>query len=95
MAYVDQAALAKDSAFEERVRVAMLTAAIAVANESNATTNHTNRAKYSTLVLSNPEQYASQFSEAVATNATINISSLDSDILFTVNSMWNAMAGVI
>lgn len=46
-------------------------------------------------VLENREgiDYASRFALAVARNDQINAGSTDNDIQFTVNSVWDAMAG--
>jgi hypothetical protein len=95
MAYTDQASLAKDAIFQIRVRVAMLTAAVAVQSELTSIPNHTNRSNYAKLVLNAPDSYLYPFAQAVTTNAAITAASLDSDIQFQSNSIWNAMAGVI
>lgn len=57
--------------------------------------NHTNRANYAKLVLNAPGSYNQIFSEAVTTNVAIVAASLDSDIQFAVNSLWDALAGVV
>ena len=96
MAFVDQAALSRDSIFVERVRVAMLVAAANVQAEAGGTANHANRANYAKLVLNAPETYAHTFANAVAaTNGSIVAGSTDSDIQFVVNGLWSAMAGTI
>lgn len=95
MAYIDQHNLSQDSVFKNRVRVAMLTGATNVQAEATSTTNHTNRSNYAKLVLNDPDSYINAFCEAVTTNAGIVSSSLDSDIQFTVNSLWNDLSGTI
>jgi hypothetical protein len=95
MTYVQQDNLAHDSQFLQRVRIAMITAAVTVQAEAPATPNHTNRSNYAKLVLNAPDAYVQQFSEMVASNVAISANSLDSDILFTVNTNFSAMAGMI
>lgn len=95
MAFVDQYALALDVTFQKRILVAMETAATQVQTEDVGTANHTNRANYAKLVLANPGAYLLPFCQAVVTNAAITSASLDSDLQFQVNSIWNAMAGTI
>lgn len=95
MSFVTQYSLALDSIFQQRVLVAVETAATDVQSESTGTVNHTNRANYATKVLNAPLSYLEPFCFAVVTNAAITSGSLDSDIQFEVNSLWNAMAGTI
>lgn len=95
MSNISQDNLARDAQFLQRVRVAMVSTAIAVQSELNTTPNHTNRSNYAKLVLNSPDSYVLDFSEATVSNAAITAASLDSDIQFQVNSVWNALAGVI
>ncbi|MCA1685081.1 MAG: hypothetical protein LC745_03685 [Planctomycetia bacterium] len=95
MAYIDQYDLSDDTVFRKRVRIAMLTAAANVQAEATSTANHTNRANYAKLVLNAPDAYIAAFSQATCTNAAITSTSLDGDLQFEVNSIWNAMAGTI
>ncbi len=88
-----QYALAQDRTFVQRVTVAMIQAAIAIANESAAGQNHTLRARHAARVLNEPEHFAPGFALGVASNPAITAESTDSDIQFTVNSNWDAFAG--
>lgn len=98
MAYTDQAALAADATFQSRVRVAMVTAAVQIAAEAKGgqdTTVYDKRQALVARVL--PDAGAGMlaaFCWATAENAGITGSSLDSDIQFQVNSVWNALAGI-
>lgn len=98
MAYVDQYALAKDVTFNQRVQVAMMTAAVQIAAEAKGGATGTlfdKRQQLATLVLQSGGNATLQwFVWAVVTNGAVTGASLDSDIQFTVNSMWNAIAGV-
>ena len=98
MAYIDQATLAADATFSSRVKVAMMTAAVQIAAEAkggNSETLFDKRQQMAKLVLQSGGTATLQwFIWAVVTNAAVTGSSLDSDIQFTVNSMWNAIAGV-
>lgn len=98
MSLIDQAHLALDGVFRDRVRVAMIQAAESVQAESTGTANDTNRSNYAKSILNNPDAYVSAFSSAVAAdpnNAGITSASSDSDIQFTVNAVFNALAGRI
>jgi hypothetical protein len=44
-------------------------------------------------VLADPTGWAPRFALAVVTNPVITVASSDSDIQFTVNSVWDAIAG--
>jgi len=98
MAYTDQAALAADATFGGRVRVAMVTAAIQVAAEAQGSQDSAVYAKRQILanavLLNSGSSYLDVFAWAVAENAAITGSSVDGDIQFQVNSVWNAVAGV-
>lgn len=93
MTYIDQYNTSQDSVFQRRVRVAMLTSATNVLAEDPATANHAARAAYANKVLNAPVSYVDIFAEAVCTNAIITVDSVDGDIQFTVNGLWNALAG--
>lgn len=95
MAFTNQYSLALDSVFQQRILVAMDTAATNVQAEATSTPNHTNRADYATKVLNAPRLYLEPFCFAVVTNVAITAASLDSDIQFAVNSLWSAMSGTI
>jgi hypothetical protein len=100
MTFQSSADLATHNGFRERVRVAMVTAALNVAAETpsgNATLD-AKRAILATRVLG-PDQVAflDSFSWVVGANVSISITGLDTvdgDIQFAVNSGWNAVAGV-
>lgn len=87
--------------FQRRVAVAMGVAAVNVYSEAGTTTGHAARALYATNVLNgNYNLQAICFS--VLQNATVQVEASttatnngipDTDIQFTVNSVWNALAG--
>ena len=98
MAYTDQHTLAIDAIFQSRVKVAMATAGIAIVGEAQAamsTQETRKRQQYGIQVLNDLDGHLDTFSFAVTQNATITAASLDSDIQFTVNSVWNDLAGVL
>lgn len=97
MAYVDQYDLAQDTAFRKKIHVAMATAGIAVAGEDKSSMGDVKYSKRQTLaheVLRTPSQFIDMFALAVIQNAAITGSSTDNDIQFTVNSVWDDLAGV-
>ena len=98
MAFADQAALAVNSAFRDKVRVAAVIAALQVQGEDASTYSeqqYQKRQKLAGRVLANGGTGTlEQFAWAVAANAAIDSSSSDGDIQFTVNSVWDDLAGV-
>lgn len=97
MAYADQYDLAQDTIFRKRIHIAMATAAINVAGEPQAEMSdaaYSKRQALATQALRTPGAFVEVFALAVAQNPAITGASLDSDIQFTVNSVWNDMAGV-
>ncbi|MFI6296710.1 hypothetical protein ACIBEJ_34330 [Nonomuraea sp. NPDC050790] len=102
MGFAEQVALAKDTAFRDRVRMAAITAAVNVAGEAQSTLSsaaYHKRQVLATRVLTNAGSGAQgdvldMFAWAVAQNAAITGASTDSDIQFTVNAIWSDCAGV-
>lgn len=100
MAYIDQYLLGEDSTFQHRVQQAMFTAAVAIQGEVIGSMGAAQLAKRQALshaVLSqagSPGGMTSRFARLVAANPAVTGSSTDSDIQFTVNSLWDDVAGV-
>lgn len=95
--YLEQAALASGADFQFRIKVAIATAAIQVGGEAQAGLSAVVYAKRQALavdVLRESAKWVERFAWAVVSNAAITAASADSDIQFTVNSMWNDLAGV-
>lgn len=101
MAFSDQATLAETPAFIKRVRLALCKAAVAVCSEAYggvgqpSAAQHNLRAAWATQVLRNPEIPAVWYAWGVVTNGAITAESIDSDIEFTVNGMFDAYAGTV
>lgn len=94
MALQDATDLAVYPPFIRRVTGAMLKAALDVgAEEFDGTQYRITRRGLATSVLADSALYGSRFAYAVAGNVAVNIDSTDSDIEFTVNSVWDAVAG--
>lgn len=93
--FAECAYLAGYPPFVDRVRIAMVTAAQQIGEETpDVTTDYRRlRRALSVKVLSDPDSWAPKFAVAVVTNVAISIASTDSDIQFTVNSMWDSIAG--
>jgi hypothetical protein len=98
VAYADQAALAKDTAFRDKVRVAMMTAAIAIGGEAAGGMDTTVYGKRQQLalqvLLGSGGNLLDAFSWAITQNAAVTGSSTDSDIQFTCNAIWSDIAGI-
>lgn len=100
--YADLGQIALQNEFLLRIRCALYVAAIDVFAEDAGTTNHAQRLVYAAKVTSNQFDLSS-VANSVLTNATIaaeanaNIagnSIPDSDIQFSLNSVFDALAGV-
>lgn len=96
MALSDQAQLARFDGFRDRVLVAAVQAAGDVASEEPSGDQRKDdlRKTLATNVLNDPDGHLDRFAWAVARNVAITFASTDSDIQFTVNSLWDGMAGV-
>ena len=99
MAYTDQAALAQDTVFRSKVRIAMVTAAVLIGGEAQAgmdTTVYGKRQQLAAAVLlsAGGGNWLDAFAWAIAQNAAVTGSSVDSDIQFTCNAVWNDIAAV-
>ena len=94
MAFMDQIALSTDQNFKNRCLIAMVVAAQNVSSELNTTANHANRAVLSKAILSNPDTYLAAFALGIAANVAITVASLDQDLQFSANSIFNGIAGV-
>lgn len=68
MALLDQAVLSNDPTFVQRVRTAIIAAAVAISNEG-AVTNHAQRDVIAVNVLTNPDAWKTTFAACVATDA--------------------------
>lgn len=94
MSLSDMTDLAVWPPFVRRVTAAMLKAAVAVGAEAfDGTTYKLARRALVTKVLEDSPLWGARFSYAVVSNVAITYSSTDSDIEFTVNSVWDAVAG--
>ena len=94
MAFVDSIALANDQNFRNRCEMAMIAAAQSVASEATSTVNHVNREALAKAIEDNPSAYVIAFTLGTVANPAITAASLDSDLQFSVNAIFNGMAGV-
>lgn len=98
----DLATISKDTNFQSRVAMAVMTAAVNVYSELSNTAGHPARVAYSKQVFngggspSAPMMVLTNSTIAASANvaATPTFSIVDSDIQVAVNSLWNDLAGV-
>jgi hypothetical protein len=101
MTFIEQAELAENGEFQARVRQAAVSAAVAIladvpANTPQAIAAHAKRAAYANTVLREPTSQQRALAMSVVSNpGIVGAAATDNDIQFTVNSMWDAWAGVI
>lgn len=99
MAYLDDASLAQHRGFRDRVLVATMRTAVAVAAKapSNDASYDAIRASLATNVLNDPLGNVERFAWAVITEPTIASSGLattDGDLDAELAAIWDAIAGV-
>lgn len=100
--FLQLATIANTNEFQQRVAVAMNTAAGAIYNEGSGVTNHSARAAYAIKVSNgnynlSATAIAVVTASAIAAEATLGVSlnSIpDLDISNSVASLWNMLAGV-
>jgi hypothetical protein len=94
MSFQDAFALADTPEFQRRVTVALVKSAVAVMAEGSSAPNHQLRGTYASKVLASPEVEGMNMALGVTTNAAITENSSDSDIEFTINTLFDAYSGV-
>lgn len=91
---VEIADLAQHPQFVRRVTAATVKSAVAVgAEEYDGSQYRIIRRALSMSVLKQAEAWGEVFAWAVAANSAIDIDSADSDIEWTIGSVWDAVAG--
>lgn len=95
MTFEEAYQLGADPTWRARCQTAGVQAATNVMSEDDATAGHAERTAYANRVLLNPslESQAIAFGVAAQPGITGGEAS-DQDILFTVNSLWDAWSGV-
>ncbi len=100
MAYSDDYALSQDVTFQNRVRMAMMKAAITIMSESATAYNAQTevlRTNLATSILQNPTLYIFSFTqasiEAGASGSPLTSASSDGNIDVAIASVWNGVAG--
>jgi hypothetical protein len=103
--YIARYNLANNTAFRQRLTVALAATALAVASEATNTANHAERLSLGNRVLLLPEQYVGDFAMAISasmaeggisaadeTVPTLASTFTDADMLSACASVWNAFA---
>lgn len=86
--------LAMHPGFRDRVRIAMITAAVDIgAEEYDGTEYRRLRRAHAVNVLFDQDGYAERYAWIVAANPAISFVSPDDALQFTVNSRWDAVSG--
>jgi hypothetical protein len=86
--------LAVNPTFLRRVTAAAVNAAVAVGAESfDGSAYRLMRRALVVKVLEDPQLWGTRFAYAAANNTAITVDTSDSDLQWTVNSVWDAMAG--
>jgi len=98
MGFIESDALAQNEDFRKKVKVAMVNAAQNVSSEAVDLVHisyHTKRSTHAHNILSGPQNYVDSYSYGSTANGLLTEASSDSDIQFTVNSIFDAQAGVM
>lgn len=97
MTLATQAVLAADSTFRSKVRVASMSAALAVVGETASSNGIKDEKRYSlgvAVLVDGGAAKLDAFAWAAASYGTLDGTSSDNDIQFVVNSIWDDLAGV-
>ena len=87
--------IAVDQDNEDRVKVAVVDAAIFIGMEANTTDNYANRQDLVRDVLRSPAYWAERFVWGVVNDDTVQTDPSDTNIYNAILSMWNQYAGVV
>ncbi|WP_146060467.1 hypothetical protein [Amycolatopsis sp. CA-128772] len=86
--------LAQNPAFVRRVTASAVFAAVQVGGEEyDGSQYRIMRRALARNVVTDPETWGAVFAWGAAANPVIEIESVDGDIQYTVNSLWDAVAG--
>lgn len=95
MTFEEAYALGADATWRARCQSAALQAATNVMSEDTTTAGHAERAAFANKVMLQPSLTGPAISFGVAAQPGISgPDATDQDILFTVNSLWDAWSGV-
>jgi hypothetical protein len=95
MTFEESYALGADPTFRARCQSGALQAATNVMSEDDGTVGHAERAAWANRVLLNPSLESQAISFGVAAQPGVTgPDATDQDLLFTINSLVNAWAGV-
>jgi hypothetical protein len=97
MSLLDSNALANNEQFRARVKVAMVNAAEDISSQNIDPTYqkfHDKRSAHATSILNGPAYWVDSYSYACVAKGLLTEASPDGDIQFTVNAVFDAMAGV-
>lgn len=91
--YTSQAALANDTTFQARVKIAAFSAAIAISNEATTVPNHAKRIAFAQVFTTASDSYIPKLAFGVAADATITAGSSDAALQTRLNAIWDTFAG--
>lgn len=90
MALINDSDLSQDAVFLDRVKMAIISTALAVQSEATNTANHAARSAYSLLVLNNPTGYAKLMAPGFTVDGAITSSSTDANLESRASAIFNA-----
>lgn len=90
MALINDSDLAQDAVFLDRVKMALISTALAVQAEATNTANHASRSAYAIQVLANPTGYARLFAPAVTVDGNATTGSTDAQLESRCSAIYNA-----
>jgi hypothetical protein len=96
MAFLDAYTLSSDPGFRGRIQIAIATIATYVVGEQSSgnPVKDKKRRDLGFGILNSPSSYIERFAIAVVTNPSITADSTDANIMDTVSSVFDDMAGV-
>jgi len=69
--FSDMDALRSDSAFQGRIRAAMIQGCVTIGNEADSTGYHRERVTYTAQVINSPDSFVPLFANAIATDSGV------------------------
>jgi hypothetical protein len=95
MTFEERYQLGADPTWRSRCQTAAIQSAANIISEDTSTVGHTERAAFANKVMLQPSLQSQAMAFGVAAQPGITgPEATDQDILFTVNSLWNAWSGV-
>ena len=93
MSYATAFGHSQDTAFRQRITIAIAQAAVAIMAEAANVTHHAKRVALAARVVENPASFVDAYAIDIVSDDATTINSTDAQLQTRVNALWNAWAG--